>query len=116
MQAVPSEVLQEQLEQLQQQHDQFRAEAQQSLQAKDDLVQRLQQQNEQFMQHTDGQVTLSCSHIHLFMEQEVYAVPNTLLTYISHQKHLLWCNLCHTKKPSATCRDCLAFAYVSLHV
>ncbi len=47
VQGVPAEVLQEQLEQLQQQHDQLRAEAQQSMQAKEDLVQQLQQQNRQ---------------------------------------------------------------------
>ena len=46
MQANP-EVLQEQLEQLQQQHDHFRAEAQQSMQAKDELLQQLQEQNHQ---------------------------------------------------------------------
>lgn len=59
MQAVPSQVLQDQLEQLQHQHDQYRAEAQQSLKAKDDLVHQLQQQNELLTQHTDGQVALS---------------------------------------------------------
>ncbi len=47
VQCVPAEVLQEQLEQLQQQRDQLRAEAQQSMQAKEDLVQQLQQQNRQ---------------------------------------------------------------------
>ena len=47
MQAVPAEVLQEQLEQLQQQHDQLRTEAQLSMQAKEDLLQQLRQENQQ---------------------------------------------------------------------
>lgn len=47
VQAVPAEVLQEQLEQLQQQHDQLRTEAQLSMQAKEDLLQQLRQENQQ---------------------------------------------------------------------
>ncbi|KAL3152938.1 hypothetical protein ABBQ38_012240 [Trebouxia sp. C0009 RCD-2024] len=53
--AVPSQVLQDQLEQLQHQHDEYRAEALQSMQAKDDLVQQLQQQNEQLIQQSASQ-------------------------------------------------------------
>lgn len=48
-------MLQEQLEQLQQQHDQFRAEVQQSMQAKDDLVQQLQREKQQLSQQPDRQ-------------------------------------------------------------
>ena len=54
VQGVPAEVLQEQSEQVQQQHDQLRAEAQQSMQAKEDLMQQLQQQNRQL---ASGQAT-----------------------------------------------------------
>lgn len=57
MQAIPADVLQEQLEQLQQQHDQFRAEVQQSMQAKDDLVQQLQREKQQLSQQPDRQVS-----------------------------------------------------------
>ena len=56
VQGVPAEVLQEQLEQLQHQHDQLRAEAQQSMQAKEDLVQQLQQQNWQLASGQASQV------------------------------------------------------------
>lgn len=56
MQEAPSQVLQDQLEQLQHQHDQYRAEALQSMQTKDELVQQLQQQNEQLIQQSASQV------------------------------------------------------------
>ncbi|DBA91171.1 hypothetical protein WJX77_002837 [Trebouxia sp. C0004] len=64
---VSAEVLQEQLEQLQQQHDQLRAEAQQSMQAKEDLVQQLQQQNRQL---ASGQAPQGDTDLQSTVEQQ----------------------------------------------